>query len=296
MRGDVDMALDINKESVEFVDADRFEIHSSVQPFYIPLVFNLRNPVLARVEVRRAIADAIDRNEIVTQGMRGRGLVADADDPVWPSHWAYNAAARRHAFNPNAARVRLDAAGLPVRPATPGQRASRFQLHCLFYSEDPQFEHIGLLLQRQLAALGIDLVLEGVKGKDLARRIKAGQFDSYLFQLTSGRDMGWVYRFWHSPHGAMGPVWQNTGYTGADAALDQLRQTLDTDQDGIRIAISNLRQRFYEDVPAVFLAWPQTTRAVDHHFDIGNSADPENSEIFANSYRWRLAPTQVASR
>jgi peptide/nickel transport system substrate-binding protein len=294
MRSEVDFALDI-KESVEFLEgAQQFQIFPSIQPFYIPLVFNLRHPLLARVEVRRAISDAIDRDEIVRQGMRGRAQVAD--DPVWPSHWAYNTAAPRHVPNQNAARLRLDAAGLPVRPSVQGRRASRFQLHCIFYSEDPQFERIGLVLQRQLAAVGIDLVLEGLTAKELVRRIAAGQFDSYLFQLTSGRDLSWTYRFWHSPNGAFGPILQNTGYNGADAVLDLLRQTRNDDDASarlFRIAIGDLRQRFYDDVPAVFLAWPKITRAIDARFDIGNRTEPE---IFGNLWRWQMAPPQIASR
>jgi len=294
MRGDVNMALEINKESVEFLEgAARFQILPSIQPFYVPLVFNVRNPVLARVEVRRAIADAIDRDEIVSQGMRGRGQRADANDPVWPNHWAYNRATQQHTFNPNAARVRLDAAGLPVRPGTAGRMASRFQLNCIFFSEEPLYERIALLLQRQLAAVGIDLVLEGVKGDEMVKRLGKGEFDSYLFQLASGRDTGWTYRFWHSPNGALGPVMQNTGYRGADAVLDRLRQARDEDEDDVRIAIRDLRQRFYDDVPAVFIAWTQLTRAVDKQFDVGDPSDPD---IFANMWRWQLASTKPASR
>jgi peptide/nickel transport system substrate-binding protein len=288
LRGEIEMAHEINRESVEFV-GDRFGVYSSIQPFYIPLVFNLRNPILARPEVRRAIADAIDRGEIVLQGMRQHGQVAD--DPVWPYHWAYDAAAPRHTYNPSAARVRLDAAGLPILPAAPGRRASRFQLKCLVYSGEPQFERIGLLLQRQLAKVGIDLVLELATYDAIVSRLSTGQFDSYLFQLTSGRDVNVTYRFWHSPTGALGQVMQNTGYTGADSVLDRLR--LARDEDSIRIAVGDLRQRFYDDVPAVFLAWTQITRAVDARFDIGDRSDPE---IFANLWRWHLASTQLASR
>jgi peptide/nickel transport system substrate-binding protein len=294
MRGDVNMALEINKESVEFLEgAARFQILPSIQPFYVPLVFNVRNPILARVEVRRAISDAIDREEIVSQGMRGRGQRADANDPVWPFHWAYNRSPQSQPFNPNAARVRLDAAGLPMRPAAAGRRASRVEFNCIFFNEEPLYERIGLLLQRQLAAVGIDLVLEGLKGDEMVARLGKGDFDSYLFQLTSGRDAGWTYRFWHSPNGALGPVMQNTGYSGADAVLDRLRQARDEDDDQIRAAIGDLRQRFYDDVPAVFIAWTQLTRAVDKRFDVGDPSDPD---IFGNMWRWQVASTKTASR
>lgn len=289
LKGEVDMALEINRESAEFVEGPTRVAYSSIQPFYIPLVFNFRNPILGRLEVRRAIADAIDRDEIVSQGMRLRGQ--SAVDPVWPYHWAYNAGGQGQTPNPNAARVRLEAAGLPVLPATPGRRASRFQIHCIVYNDEPQFERIGLILQRQLAAVGIDLVLEGLPYGEMVARIRKGQFDAYLFQLTSGRDFSWVYRFWRSPSGALGPVIQNTGYNGADLALDRLRQAWKEDQ--IRNALGDLRQRFYEDVPAVFLAWGKTTRAVDTQFDLG---DPSNPEIFANLWRWHVATTEVASQ
>jgi len=289
LKGEVDMALEINRESAEFVEGETRYAVSSLQPFYIPLVFNLRNPVLARPEVRRAIADAIDRDEIVSQGMRLRGQAAA--DPVWPYHWAYNAGGGEHIPNPNAARVRLDAAGLPVLSATPGRRASRFQLKCIVYNDEPQFERIGLILQRQLAAIGIDLELEGLSYADMVTHIRKGQFDAYLFQLTSGRDFSWVYRFWHSPTGALGSVIQDTGYNGADLALDRLRQAWREDQ--IRSAIGDLRQRFNEDVPAVFLAWTKTTRAVDTQVDLGDSSSPE---IFSNLWRWHLGSTQPASR
>jgi len=293
MRGDVDMALDISKESVEFLEgAARFDRYPSIQPFYIPLVFNVRNPVLARVEVRRAIAEAIDRTEIVSQAMRKRGQAAEADDPIWPVHWAYTNR-DHHAFNLSAARFRLDRAGFPVRPSAPGRRASRFQLKCMFYNVDPQFERIALLLQRQLAAAGIDLVLEGLNGAEMRARLKAGQFDTYLFQLTSGRDVSWTYRFWHSPHGALGPVMQNTGYTGADDVLDRLRQARDEDENDIRSAVADVRQRFYDDVPAIFLSWAETTRALDKRFNFGDTSDPD---ILGNMWRWQRASTKSASR
>jgi hypothetical protein len=164
----------------------------------------------------------------------------------------------------------------------------------MFYNGDPQFERIGLLLQRQLAAVGIDLVLEGLTAAEMQNRLRLGQFDSYLFQLTSGKDLSWAYRFWHSPNGALGPVMQNTGYSGADELFDRLRQArLPEDEEHIRIGVGDLRQRFFDDVPAVFLAWTKTTRAVDARFDVGNRNDPD---IFANLWKWQLASPQMAGR
>jgi peptide/nickel transport system substrate-binding protein len=288
MKGQVDMVQEVNRESAEFLEgASHVEMSSTIRPFYIPLVFNVRHPILKHVEVRRALAEAINREEIVQQAMRGHGRVAD--DPVWPFHWAYNAAARKYSHNPNAARLRLDAAGFRMRPApVSGGMASRFSIRCVFWN-DPQFERIALLLQRQLAEVGIDLVLEGATESELTSRAFRGDFDTYLYQLTSGKSFDWTYRFWHSP--TAGVRYQDSGYSGVDSVLERLR-TVRPDRE-IRTAVADLRERFYEDVPAAFLAWPETTRAIDARFDIGEQSGPD---IFANLWKWGLAGSQQAAR
>jgi len=289
MRGDIDMVQEVNREVVEFLEgSNRFEMYAGIRPFYIPFVFNLRHPILKNVEVRRALNEAIDRAEIVDDVMRGRGQVAD--DPIWPSNWAYNPAPQKYSYNPQAARARLDAAGFPVRPSTSAQMASRFQLKCLFYNKDFQYERIALVLERQLADVGVELILEGEDDGVIGKRIASGDFESYLFQLSSGKSFDGTYRFWHSPAAGRPPM-QNSGYAGADDVLDRLRLALDPSD--VRAAAAELRQRFHEDVPAAFLAWPETTRAVDARFDIG---DPSGREFFANLWNWRAVKTERAAR
>ncbi|MEP6919003.1 MAG: ABC transporter substrate-binding protein [Acidobacteriota bacterium] len=291
MKSEVDLVPEISRESIEFLrGTSRVELYPSIRPYYIPLVFNLRHPILGRVEVRRAIAEAIDREEIVRQAMRGHGQ--PADDPVWPAHWAYNPAGRRYAYNPAAARLRLDAAGLPITEPPPGSHrmASRFQIPCLFVNPDSQFERIGLLLQRQLADVGIDLVLEGTTQASLIDRVQAGDFTTYFYQLAGGRSFHYTYGFWHSP-ATKSAALQNTGYTAADDVLDRLRNA--GSEAEIRTAVGDLRERFYEDVPAAFLAWMQYTRGVDARFDVGDRLNPE---ILANLWRWRVSPAVRAAR
>jgi peptide/nickel transport system substrate-binding protein len=289
MRSQVDMVQDVNRVSAQFLEgASHVELSSVIRPFYIPLVFNVRNPILKNVEVRRALAEAIDREEIVEQAMAGHGRVAD--DPVWPFHWAYNAAARKYTHNPSAARVRLDAAGFPMRPAAGGRMASRFAIRCVFWN-DPQWERIALLLQRQLADVGVDMFLEEADERKLRTLVTTGDFDTYLFQMTSGKSFDWTYRFWHSPvPGAFVP-YQNSGYTGVDSILDELR-IVRPDAE-VRTAVADLRERFYQDVPAAFLAWPETTRAVDVRFDLGDRTNPD---VFANLWKWHPADGLRASR
>ena len=76
---------------------------------------------------------------------------------------------------------------------------------------------------------------------------------------------------------------QQTAYSGADHVLDRLREARSDSE--VRVAVADLRQRFYEDVPAVFIAWVEATRAVESHFDVGEPSDPE---MLANLWRWRV--------
>jgi len=66
------------------------------------LRFNLRDPVLADPSVRRAIAMAIDRPQLIEAATHGSGIVVDADQPR--NGWAYDGAVAHLAYDPAAAR------------------------------------------------------------------------------------------------------------------------------------------------------------------------------------------------
>jgi ABC-type transport system substrate-binding protein len=233
---------------------------------------NLRHPQLRRRELRRAMNKAVDREEIISTVMRGYAI--PALDPVWPLHWAYSSRTQQHQFDPALAKAEL-------QQHLPGSDGLRFR--CMFYGEDPQFERMALLLQRQLNEVGVQLDLQPATYAEMLQKMKNGDFDSMLMLFASGRALDWTYRFWHSPipgHEAL----QSTAYTGADAILDDLRVAF-TDQD-VRNGVERLRQRFYDDPPAVFIAWQQVTRAVSSRFDL---SDADKEDAFANIWQWKPA-------
>jgi ABC-type transport system substrate-binding protein len=255
------------------------------------LGYNLRHPALRKVAVRRAVSEAIDRQRIVDEALRRHGRVAD--DPIWPSHWAYDKSGRKSVYDVASARRRLDASGFPVAPSpTPHQMPNRFRFTCLISGEDPLFERVALMVQRDLSNVGVDMQLDTVPRQALLLRMGKGDFDAVLFQTNGGRSFDRVYQLWHSPK-AQGAAQLNSGYNGADQALERLRAPISESET--RLAVSELRSRFYEDAPAVFLAWPNAIRAIDSQFELGDAANPD---IFTNAGAWRreLAPTVRASR
>ena len=167
MRGDIDMLQEVSRDAADFVEAETTVTTYSVpRPYYIPLVFNLRHPVLRGIEVRRAINEALDREALVREGMSRRGSVADG--PVWPLHWAYSRYPQPFQFDPENARRLLDGAGLKVRPGK-GSVPMRFAFTCLVFADDSRFERLAMLIQKQLADVGIDMKI-GTAGPASARR------------------------------------------------------------------------------------------------------------------------------
>lgn len=285
MRGEVDVVQEVGRESVEFMEnSSRIQNYSSLQPFYVPLVFNLRHPILQKVEVRRALVGAIDPTQILERALHGQGRVADG--PIWPLHWAYDAESVKQNFGPDQSKAAFDQAGYrQPKAARAGELRARFSLRCLVNSEAPQDERLALMVQRQLFDVGVHLEIELVPMENLTARIARGEFETYMVRANASRTLERTYRFWRST-GPMNTATQDSGYTGADALLDRLRQS--TSDDEMRAAIRALALQFREDAPAAFIAWLEITRAVDARFDVGDQA---GEDPFANVWRWKLTGT-----
>jgi peptide/nickel transport system substrate-binding protein len=287
MRHEVNFLQEVSRDAIEFAEAGGdIRAYPLLRPYYTALVFSMHHPMLRRREVRLAINEAIDRSELVRNGMRGHGQIAEG--PFWPNHWAYPQGRFPVSFNPEAARLRLDGVGLKVRPAAPQQVPSRFAFSCMILADDARFERIALLVQRHLYAVGIDMRIEPVPLSELQPRLVSGNFDSFILEMGSGRVLSWAYRFWHSPP----PTSKNyarTGYDGADAALERL-QVARTDGE-VREALLDVMHGMRTDPPAAFLVWPRESRAADASIDVPYEPD---RDIFGTLWQMKRAAPRLA--
>lgn len=278
MRGEINFLHEVSREAIDFIQAGGdIRAYPLLRPYYVTLVFNQRHPVLGRREVRLAMSGAIDRDEILRLGMRGHGEAAFT--PFWPHHWAHTPL-QLPVHNPEAARIRLDTGGLPVRSSPSGMPA-RFSFTCLVHEGDARFERLALVLQRQLSGIGIDMRLQPVPQDELTARITAGRYDAYLFELVNARTLSFPYQFWHSRTSPLA-----TGYSAADAALDRL-QTAATEHE-VRAAVSDVMRVMRADPPAVFLVWPREARAADRTIALPYEQD---RDVFGMLWRARSAPS-----
>jgi peptide/nickel transport system substrate-binding protein len=272
------MLYEVSRDSAEFVQAETtVRTYSFRRPYYILLAFNMRHPVLRNVEVRRAINEALDRDSLVRDGLRGQATLADG--PIQPQHWAYSPPAHPFAYDPASARKRLDSAGLPLKPNRVRQVPIRFAFRCLLWGNDSRFDRLAMIAQKQLADVGIDMQLQPLELVDLAHRMELGDYDAFLFEL-SGPRLSRVYDFWRSTEK---PV-INSGYRAADAVLDRLRAS--QTEDDTRAAVAELLRIMHDDPPAAFIAWQKSSRAVSTRFDV--AAEPDR-DILTSLWMWRPA-------
>jgi peptide/nickel transport system substrate-binding protein len=142
------------------------------------LAMNLRRKPFDDVRVRRALASAIDRLEIVSHALAGLG--APAIGWYTPDvQWAYNSAAHVPEYDIEEANRALDAAGLRMK------NGERFRAS-LLVPDTPPIREIGEYVRAQLAKAGVRLTVERVSIAEWPRRT-IGERDFDLTIISGGQ-------------------------------------------------------------------------------------------------------------
>ena len=176
------------------------------------------------------------------------------------------------------------------REHQPDRMPSRFRFTCLIAREDQRLQRIGLVVQKQLFNIGVDMDVELIPARQLGARVATGQFEAALSEFGSMRSLNFVYAIWHSvPPRSEGLV--DLHYSSADAALDKLRAAIK--EEDVRTAVADLQRAFYDDPPAVFLDWMQTARAVSRSSCV--QSEP-GRDVMGTIPQWRPAAAQTARR
>ena len=145
------------------------------------LSYNLERPAMAKLQVRQAIAHAIDRNQILSQVIFGQGRVSDAPISSGVS-WAHAAGSlRQYEFTPDKAAALLDAAG--YRPGPDGTRLTLDNTHF------PTFTKYGEVMRQNLAKVGVKLNLRPLDRAAFVETVFAKRdFDTNLISYCNGLD------------------------------------------------------------------------------------------------------------
>jgi peptide/nickel transport system substrate-binding protein len=168
LRGEIDLLQgDLLPEMVRYLKRQSgIQLLESPGANFSYLGFNLEDPLLAKPEVRRAIAHALDRQAIIHHALVEDSRPAGAVLP--PEHWAGNADLRAYEYDPALARALLEQAGVPL-PLKLTYKTST----------DAQRVRLATMMQAQMRPAGIDLEIRSLDWGTFFDDVKHGKFQLY---------------------------------------------------------------------------------------------------------------------
>ena len=261
---------------------DRYDFHTYMSFAYTYLGFNLRDPRLSDARVRKAIALAIDKGELVEGVLLGFGRKANG--PFKPDMWAYNDKVAPHPYDPQAARALLAEAGWTD---TDGDKlvdkdGKPFVLTIATNQGNLNREMTGLIIQSRLRDVGIEVKLLTIEWAAFLKDfLDKGNFEAIIMGWTIPMDPD-LFDVWNSTKTKPGEL-NFIGYANSevDSLIDQARFTVD--QELRKRCYDRIQEIFFEDVPYVFLYVPDALVAVSKRF-VGPESAPAG--LTWNLERW----------
>lgn len=139
--------------------------------------FNLEgNPIVAKHDVRLAIAHALEKKVIVDNGFLGSGKVVDSVIPDGIP-WAYNPNVPRYAHDVGKANALLDGAGYPRKDG-----GVRFSLGLTYEAGNANSERPVEVVKEQLRRVGVDVKLNRLDRSVMLKKV----FEEYDYDMWWG--------------------------------------------------------------------------------------------------------------
>lgn len=243
-------------------------------PAYVGAFFNMRSPGLTKLDVRKALAYAVDRESIIRDNVNGEAIKA-----------YYPLPAGFVGFNPNAVRYDYDLTKAKELMAKSVKEKLRLRLVTLSNSN---YEKIAEQLANNWRQLGVEVEIVAVDNLELQQNyIRSRNYDVLLYGQNLGLDSD-VYSFWHSSQ-VNDPGLNVSAYknTDADKLLEAGRLAKDQKYKATRYA--GFVDIWAKDVPAVILYSPYYSYAQSDAVRGFNSVKiSAPSDRFYNIYDWYI--------
>jgi peptide/nickel transport system substrate-binding protein len=262
---------------------------------YIYFGFNMKDPLFKDVRVRRALAMAIDRQQIV-QGIV-LGLGQPISGPYPPSSWAYNPNIPPPPFDPAAAKALLAEAGWKADAA--GQllkNGQPFKFTLMTNQGNKVRELCAEVIQQQLKRVGIDVSIRVIEWSTFIHEyLDKKNFQAVVMGWQLGRDPD-DYSMWHSSQQKEGQ-YNFCGYENptVDKLLVEARQTFD--QQARKAAYWKIHAEIAKDLPYIFLYCPDELVAIHKRFHgveiapLGLGWNFREWWVPASEQKYKTAPT-----
>ncbi|HEX9986576.1 MAG TPA: ABC transporter substrate-binding protein [Thermoanaerobaculia bacterium] len=231
----------------EFEKDPKYQVPKKPGSVWQYLAFNLKDPTLSKVQVRRAIAHAIDRERIVRDLLAGHGVVTDT--MFAQGHWVRADNLPTYGYDPAAAKRLLDEAG--YRDPDGDGPKPRFSI-AFKTSTNDEANRRAQMIQEMLRQVGIDMKIQSMETATFLDQISKGNFQMYSLSRNGIADPDFYYVIFHSSN--FPPEGQNRGFY-SNPRVDQLimegRSTFDRAKR--KQAYGEIQRIVQEDLPYVSL-------------------------------------------
>lgn len=257
---------------------------------YTYLAYNMQSPFFRDVRVRRALAQAIDKDEIVKGVLHGLGVPAVG--PYKPGTWPYNQKIRQYEFDPAKAKALLAQAGFSDHDGDGilDKDGRPFAFTILTNQGNSQRVKTATIVQSRLAALGIRVEIRTVEWAAFLKEfVDKGRFDALILGWSIPQDPD-IFDIWHSSKAVPGGL-NFIGYKNPrlDELLERGRRTLD--QAKRKVFYDQVQEILHEDQPYCFLYVPMALPIVQAAVQ---GIEPAPAGISHNFPKWwidtRLRP------
>ncbi|MCP4358553.1 MAG: peptide ABC transporter substrate-binding protein [Chloroflexi bacterium] len=245
-------------------------LFTAESPRYTMLLFNLTNSAVSEaVEIRQALAYALDREQMIDEALNGQGVPFEG--PYLPSSWAYNPAQLSpYTHDPVTATQRLDAAGwtLPEGQTIRQKDGTPLTLTLLTLAVEP-FTSQAETIAAQWAEVGVQTHISATTSiDDLRNGLEAGLFDVALVEVAPNADPD-LYDFWSQEAIIRGQNYAGWNNRRASEALESARQVWGEAE----------RRPYYDTFLRLFNTQLPALTLYRHVYTYGLSQEVEQAEI-----------------
>ncbi len=260
---------EVSPESAQTILKDnRYNLTESTLPRIFAIFFNQsRNEALQKKDIRKALRDSIDTQDLVNKVLAGYALAINS--PMIPT-----------SNKPLQKPITIEQAQELI-----GDEQVSITLTT---ANSPELKAVANYVANIWREIGVDVKIEVFESGDITNNVlRTREYDALLFGEILGVDPD-LYAFWHSSQrNDPGLNIANYANTKVDKLLLKARSTLDT-SDRFKI-YEQISSEIKKDIPAVFLYAPSFLYISDKRvlgINFPNIMEPHNR--FDNVYKWHI--------
>jgi peptide/nickel transport system substrate-binding protein len=272
--GDIDYMGSIPVDSIELIKSgysDRYDFKTLKQNGYWYIGMKQDHPIFSNLNVRKALAYGLDRENLIKTLFLGYGTVMNGDKP--PISWAHNPNLYNYPYNKAKAIEYLEKAGWTtigsdgIRSNAAGEKLS---FEFISASGDQTRTNMLEIITNQWKEIGVEAKVELYEISVYYDKLDYGEFEIYQWGWNLGLDPDNFIRF-HSSSGfdekGVLQGFNDVGYSNpeVDRLIELARSTFD--QETRREAYWKIDEILNDELPYVFLYSRDSVAALNKKFE-----------------------------